>query len=484
MNCPDAPFSPSNHRTILPDRARTRDGKENASEIEEDAMSAKSAVVILALLTALLFLPSGCGPFVEVVRLDQSTKADVRREVGIYNAIGPDKYQAIKPLKATACQNRAGDPVPSWTDAVDQLRYKAWVLGTNGITDLKCSHLEGDSLAKNCWSSVTCEATAIKIGSEAARAIMTPEEMREEMSRKVEVMREKEEMACAECKQKTSSFVESVQCSNPAILNAHRDAGDPYMDLMQLFAAHRIALAERLDKGEITEAEAGVAIQELIVRLNQERRQRDAQQRVELRQQALEAEQQNARMQAYGALFQELGTWQIASKPRQFSASPAPQNDSIASPGSSSAPIKPSRSNKGTEQSYNQGALLVWPHALKKKNNKADELKTILGSRRLGNRLAFYSNRGATGSYTKPSPGHKGVGLNVYRKDQERTDGLGKKAAIETATYIPYNGSEFQSRLEAGIAAIGGIADRGAVVKWSSGHEVKYVPLPPGMAVE
>ncbi len=115
-------------------------------------MSAKSTVVILALLTALLFLPSGCGPFVDVVKLDQSTKADARREVGIYNAIGPDKYQAIKPLKATACQNRAGDPVPSWTDAVDQLRYKAWVLGTNGITGLKCSHLEGDSLAKNCWN--------------------------------------------------------------------------------------------------------------------------------------------------------------------------------------------------------------------------------------------------------------------------------------------------------------------------------------------
>ena len=218
--------------------------------------------------------------------------------------------------------------------------------------------------------------------------------------------------------------------------------------------------------------------------MNQERRQRDAQQRVELRQQALEAEQQNARMQAYGALFQELGTWQLASKPRQFSASPAPQHDSIASPGSSSAPIKPPRSTKGTEQSYDQGALLLWPHALKKKNNKADEPRNSLASKRHGNRLAFYSNKGGNGSHAKPGPGLKGVGLNPYRKDQERRDGLGSKAVIETATYIPYNGSEFQSRLEAGIAAVDGVADRGAVVKWASGHEVKYVPLPPGMAVE
>jgi hypothetical protein len=173
---------------------------------------------------------------------------------------------------------------------------------------------------------------------------MTPEDKQEETRRKIATMQEKVNRAVAECRQKRltgelKSYVESVQCSNPLILEAHEEAADPNMDLMQLYCAYRLALAERNDKGEMTEAEANVAMQELALRVSQEARQRARQQQAGLRQQAIDLQQQNnARMQAYGVLLQGLGTWQSANKieipqvpqvqiPQslKFPASPGPQ---------------------------------------------------------------------------------------------------------------------------------------------------------------
>jgi len=144
---------------------------------------------------------------------------------------------------------------------------------------------------------------------------------KEEMPRqKIATMQEKEKRAMAECKQKRlngelKGYAESAQCSNPLILEAHREAGDPNMDLTQLLCAYRLALAERNDKGEMTEAEAQVAMAELGVRVSQEVRQRATQQQAELHQESVDLQQQNnARMQAYGTLLQGLGTWQSANK--------------------------------------------------------------------------------------------------------------------------------------------------------------------------
>ena len=374
-------------------------------------MSAKSGAIVLALLAVPLFLLWGCGTSLEALRLDQSAKADLRREVGVYDSTGPDQHEAVKALKAISCQNTVGDPAPSRDDAVDQLRYKAQVLGANGITDLRCGPPQSDSLAKKCWSSVTCEATAIKVGPGAVKIITTPEEMQEEMRQKIEAMQEKEKIAYAECKRKASNFVESVNCSNAGMLKIHRDAGDPYMDLMQLFAAQRLVFAERLDKGTMTEAEAGAAIQELIVRISQERRERDAQQRADLRLQAMELDQQkNARMQTYGALFQDLETWQITGKPKSLLASPAPLSGSTASVKPSPAPAGPRSAGKVVQGSHKQGRAASAAHALKK--DKVTKLKTRLVSGRRTDHPALRSNKGG-------APSRAGLGRSEWRRGRK-----------------------------------------------------------------
>ena len=133
-------------------------------------------------------------------------------------------------------------------------------------------------------------------------------------------MQEKINRANAECDQKKlngelKTYVERTQCKNPVVIEAHREAGDPNMDLVYLTTAYRLALSERRDKNEISEGEAQVMWAELVSRVSQEVRQRTAQQQAEQRQQNLDFQQQNtARMQAYGALLQGLGTWQSANK--------------------------------------------------------------------------------------------------------------------------------------------------------------------------
>jgi S1-C subfamily serine protease len=67
--------------------------------------------------------------------------------------------------------NKLWDPPASQEDAIDQLRYKTQLLGGNAIANVLCESVEGTSLGKNCWSSVTCYGTAIRVTSETPKGI-------------------------------------------------------------------------------------------------------------------------------------------------------------------------------------------------------------------------------------------------------------------------------------------------------------------------
>lgn len=48
----------------------------------------------------------------------------------------------------------------------------------------------------------------------------------------------------------------SVQCSNPTMIAAFNEAHYRYMDLIEFFAAKRLELAAKIDRGELTEQQA------------------------------------------------------------------------------------------------------------------------------------------------------------------------------------------------------------------------------------
>jgi hypothetical protein len=91
---------------------------------------------------------------------------------------------------------------------------------------------------------------------------------------------EEAKTAMMECKNKRLSgelktHMASAECSNPQIVAAFQRAGYRYMDLIHLFTAKRRAVAEQVDKGTLTEAQAELEAAQFMVRIDDEERQRD-----------------------------------------------------------------------------------------------------------------------------------------------------------------------------------------------------------------
>ncbi|MBV9200202.1 MAG: hypothetical protein JOY83_10810 [Alphaproteobacteria bacterium] len=86
--------------------------------------------------------------------------------------------------------------------------------------------------------------------------------------------------AMLECKNKRltgelATHVASVQCSNPRIIDAYERAGYPYMDLIRLMTAKRLEVAEKQDRGQLTEGQAELEVAEAASRITGEQRSRN-----------------------------------------------------------------------------------------------------------------------------------------------------------------------------------------------------------------
>lgn len=125
---------------------------------------------LLVLAPALLplaagVLVAGCGPFVEVIKVDQLTAEKLKTEIPVYDRdqLKGVRYKVVQPLEATSCKNLLWDPPATEQDATDQLRFKARTVRANGLMNLSCFTGEGTSLYKNCWQAFTCNAIAIQV---------------------------------------------------------------------------------------------------------------------------------------------------------------------------------------------------------------------------------------------------------------------------------------------------------------------------------
>ncbi|MGB7034677.1 MAG: hypothetical protein WBD71_04055, partial [Xanthobacteraceae bacterium] len=67
----------------------------------------------------------------------------------------------------------------------------------------------------------------------------------------------------------------SAQCANRTMLAAFNEVHSRYMDLIQTFAAERLELASKIDRGEMTEQQAQLEGQRLYASIQATERQRD-----------------------------------------------------------------------------------------------------------------------------------------------------------------------------------------------------------------
>jgi len=126
--------------------------------------------------------------------------------------------------------------------------------------------------------------------------------------------------ALAECKAKRlrgelKTFKASVECSNPKVFAAYKDAGDPNLDLLNISLAARLVGAENVDKKRVTEAEYQLQLAELNDRLTEERRRRSFDSAdLQMRQTQVATQAQAAQAQSTAALLQGLAALQSASR--------------------------------------------------------------------------------------------------------------------------------------------------------------------------
>jgi hypothetical protein len=92
---------------------------------------------------------------------------------------------------------------------------------------------------------------------------------------------EETDAAITACRNKRLSgelktHVESAECANPFIVEAHKKAGYRYMDLVLLMTAKRLELSEKVDQGKLSEAQAQLELAQFMTGISDEERQRDS----------------------------------------------------------------------------------------------------------------------------------------------------------------------------------------------------------------
>lgn len=108
----------------------------------------------------------GCSPFVPVINVSkvpasERVAASKVRADPVGERIGGDGI-ALGPVEATSCKFWLWDPPSSLANALEQLKIKAHRAGADAVVGTVCEK-GGVSFSTNCFDTVTCLGTAVKL---------------------------------------------------------------------------------------------------------------------------------------------------------------------------------------------------------------------------------------------------------------------------------------------------------------------------------
>lgn len=126
-----------------------------------------SRSVLLPLMTTCALMLAGCGSFVPVVKLDnlppEQRNAALRIKILSANQKLDEKAEVLGMVEGNSCQNKLWDAPATRAGAIDQLKYFAYEMGADAVTNIQCGAREGTSTRTNCWELISCTAEAIKL---------------------------------------------------------------------------------------------------------------------------------------------------------------------------------------------------------------------------------------------------------------------------------------------------------------------------------
>lgn len=125
--------------------------------------------ILAASLSGCVFDSPALRPYIPVVKMSDISKEERHQLAGVdiytqTQLIGK-KYIPLTYVEGNSCKLGLWDPAATKSDAIHQARYHAMKMGADGITSLHCEDPTEarSSLLTNCWESITCTATAIRL---------------------------------------------------------------------------------------------------------------------------------------------------------------------------------------------------------------------------------------------------------------------------------------------------------------------------------
>lgn len=123
-----------------------------------------------SIVVSLILAVSACGPFIPVMDLrkvpPETMQAALQVEVALIGFTNPSPQERyLGQVQGNSCKNLMTDPPPSTNDAILRMRVEAVRLGANAVIDVACDDGGTDAWGTNCWASVTCKGTAVRLRS-------------------------------------------------------------------------------------------------------------------------------------------------------------------------------------------------------------------------------------------------------------------------------------------------------------------------------
>lgn len=118
------------------------------------------------IIAAAILMMAACAPRVPVLNVASVTPSE-RAAASKVRVLPPGAVVAdfdyVGPVEGNSCKHMMWEPPAAAADAIEQMRINAFRLGATAVMDFTCTPSGTDAYGTDCWNSVHCGGTAIRV---------------------------------------------------------------------------------------------------------------------------------------------------------------------------------------------------------------------------------------------------------------------------------------------------------------------------------